>query len=155
MSYPIIIPQIGHDLAQRIDDEIARARKKFPQPNALLAALTEEVGEVAEALMDKSWDEVTKECVQVCAMAIRIIHEGDPTLNETRAKRGAGPSPNGMDTKGSVEYQVYHAKVVEACVARMGEKNRNIFNQECDYIEEFMRNDDPDEVAIAQQEALS
>lgn len=39
MSYPATLPNIGSTLAEEIDDEIARARKKFPANANLMAAL--------------------------------------------------------------------------------------------------------------------
>lgn len=80
------------DLGQEIVDEVIRARSMFPQPNALLAALMEEVGELAEALLEKDTDEIRKEAVQVAAMAIRIATEGDPTLDTHRQQQGLLPS---------------------------------------------------------------
>lgn len=73
--------------------EVERAREKFPDPDASMTALTEEVGELAQAFLDKPWTEVYKEAVQVAAMALRVATEGDPTLGETRAKRGNGDGP--------------------------------------------------------------
>lgn len=73
--------------------EIQRAMEKFPQPNASMCALTEEVGELAKAMMDEPSERVWKEAVQVACMAARVAIEGDPTLDPTRAKRGAGPHP--------------------------------------------------------------
>lgn len=67
--------------------EAARARTLFPKPDGVLAALTEEVGEVARAMLDESWDNVRTECVQVAAMALRLALEGDPTLDAVRAQR--------------------------------------------------------------------
>ena len=69
--------------------EVERARIKFPQPNAVMCALTEEVGELAKAMMDEPRVRVWAEAVQVAAMAARAAVEGDPTLDETRAKRNA------------------------------------------------------------------
>ena len=69
--------------------EVERARKKFPDPYALLAALTEEVGELAKALLDEPMDRVESEAIQVAAMAIRIIEEGDPALDPIRRLRGS------------------------------------------------------------------
>lgn len=74
-----------------VEEEVERARIKFPQPNALMTALTEEVGELAKALMDEEWPRVWAEAVQVSAMAQRLAVEGDPTLDEVREQREAGP----------------------------------------------------------------
>jgi NTP pyrophosphatase (non-canonical NTP hydrolase) len=74
--------------------EVESARSKFPRPDGLLAALTEEVGEVARALLDKPWSEVYAEAVQVAAMAQRLAQEGDPTMTDIRSRRGLdSPEP--------------------------------------------------------------
>ena len=69
--------------------EVERARKKFPSPEAVLTALTEEVGELSKAYLDEPQPRVYAEAIQVAAMALRVALEGDPTLTETRRKRGA------------------------------------------------------------------
>lgn len=64
-----------------INAECMKARLKFPGNNLLLAALMEEVGELARALLQrKPKDEVEREAIQVCAVAVRIIEEGDATF---------------------------------------------------------------------------
>ncbi len=73
----------------QILSELQFAREKFPSPDGLMTALTEEVGEVAKALMDEPKEDVYREAVQVAAMACRIATEGDPTLDGVREKRGA------------------------------------------------------------------
>lgn len=55
---------------------------KFPPPNPNLIALVEEVGEVAKALLDESPLRVKEEAIQVAAVALRIVLEGDPTLGK-------------------------------------------------------------------------
>lgn len=58
--------------------EVRRARAKFPGNEKLLAALMEEVGELAQAMLQrKDADEVRKEAVQVACVAVRLIEEGD------------------------------------------------------------------------------
>jgi hypothetical protein len=59
--------------------EITRARTKFPGNRYLLAALVEEVGELAEALVSGTKGEVYKEAIQCACVAIRIAEEGDAT----------------------------------------------------------------------------
>lgn len=81
------------DFLANVEEELARAVAKFPQPNASLAALTEEVGELAKAMMEEPRDRVWKEAVQVAAMAARCAIEGDPTLAEVRARRNADYPP--------------------------------------------------------------
>lgn len=76
------------DLDYAIQAELARARRKFPSSEGSLAALTEEVGELAKAVLDESRDRIIAEAVQVAAMAIRVAIEGDPTLYPTRHRRG-------------------------------------------------------------------
>lgn len=59
-------------------EEMLRARKKFPSNRFLLAALQEEVGELAAALLQKEGVErVRHEAIQVATVAIRIAEEGD------------------------------------------------------------------------------
>jgi phosphoribosyl-ATP pyrophosphohydrolase len=70
--------------AEQVLDEVLRARKLFPGSSGLLAALIEEVGELARALMDESDDEVWTEATQVAAMALRLAVEGDPSLDAVR-----------------------------------------------------------------------
>ena len=58
--------------------EIARARKRFPANEKLLAALMEEVGELAQAMLQrKSESEIKREALQVACVAIRLYEEGD------------------------------------------------------------------------------
>ena len=71
--------------------EVARAKRLFPKPDGLMTALTEEVGEVARAVLDETDERIREECVQVAAMAMRLAEEGDPTLTELRARRRTKP----------------------------------------------------------------
>lgn len=67
--------------------EVTRARTKFPGGRYLLAALTEEVGELAQALLQgKPKDEIEKEAIQVACVAIRIIEEGCPEFADLSAE---------------------------------------------------------------------
>lgn len=72
-----------------VEKEALRARTLFPRPHGLLAALHEESGEVAKAMLDEPWENVRTECVQLAAMCLRLATEGDPTLDEVRKRRGA------------------------------------------------------------------
>jgi NTP pyrophosphatase (non-canonical NTP hydrolase) len=81
------MPTIGNELAEAIDDEVRRAQKKFPNqpPLRLMAALTEEVGELAQAVincedetgvvLEQARTNLREEAIQVAAMAIRIVTE--------------------------------------------------------------------------------
>ena len=48
------VPILGHELAEEIEDEIRRARKKFPGSAHLNVALMEEVGELAKAQLQRA-----------------------------------------------------------------------------------------------------
>lgn len=73
--------------------ELRRAREKFPQNDCMMTALTEEVGELAKALMDESSDRVIKEAVQVAVMAVRVATEGDDSVINLRSRKGLDPLP--------------------------------------------------------------
>ena len=57
--------------------ELQRARAKFPGDNCTLAALMEEVGELAKATFSERSISVYAEAVQVATMAARMATEGD------------------------------------------------------------------------------
>jgi len=62
--------------------ELSRARAKFPGNTLQMMALTEEVGELAQALIDhrmgkQTEEQVYREAVQVAAMAVRVAVDGD------------------------------------------------------------------------------
>jgi NTP pyrophosphatase (non-canonical NTP hydrolase) len=66
------------DTLEALAAEIVLARAKFPGNRHLLAALTEEVGELAKALLQgRPEDEWEREALQVACVAIRILEEGD------------------------------------------------------------------------------
>jgi len=66
-----------------VRDELKAARSAFPGTTHMLAAFMEEVGELAQALMEHdrsqgtSVQEVMREAVQCAAMSIRLGTEGD------------------------------------------------------------------------------
>lgn len=70
-----------------IEAEVLSARKKFPSNKMMLHALHEEVGELAQAMLNQYHihkersieldSPIYKEAVQVAAMAIRVMTEGD------------------------------------------------------------------------------
>lgn len=76
-----------------IEKELVRAREKFPNNELLMAALTEEVGELAKALLSEPWKNVVAEAVQVAAMAIRIAEEGDSTFADYRDRQELDSPP--------------------------------------------------------------
>ena len=73
-------------LLRDIEDELKSARIKYPEPNHMLSAITEEVGELAKSLLDLQFHDegssldVYNEAIQVIVTAIRIIQEGDTTF---------------------------------------------------------------------------
>lgn len=101
-----MLSQGWNKLADEIDEEIKRARAKFPNPLLLTTALTEEHGEAIRAVLEhyyavnerdaayvaghiaaahaltdpinKARAEVRKELIQTAAMCIRLALEGDP-----------------------------------------------------------------------------
>lgn len=79
-----------------VAQELARARSKFPNSWGSMTALTEEVGELAKAMLDESPERVHAEAVQVAVMACRVACEGDSTLTELR-NRPNGPGPQFPD----------------------------------------------------------
>lgn len=80
-----------HGTVIDISKEVVRARTKFPGNRLLLAALTEEVGELAKAMLqDRPIEEIRREAIQVACVAIRIIEEGDSSFaNLTAAETKA------------------------------------------------------------------
>ncbi len=70
--------------------EVVRARKKYPPEsgNPNLAALTEETGELAKALLEQSPGRIYDEAIQVACVAARIATEGDRTLDKYRKEQG-------------------------------------------------------------------
>lgn len=64
-----------------IAEEVLRARDKFPGNSLLTVALGEEYGELCKAqLRGRPKKEIVQEAIQVAALAIRIIEEGDATM---------------------------------------------------------------------------
>ena len=91
MNTKILDAKFLNDIA----DEIRNARTKFPSNRHQLAALTEKVGEVANALLERDYAkplmitgevkttydlDIWKECVQVASMALRLATEGDKSF---------------------------------------------------------------------------
>lgn len=73
-------------------EELERARLLFPSPDGTMAALAEETGELAKALLGEELTRVGKEAMQVAVVALRVAVEGDPTLDAHRTLRGLEPS---------------------------------------------------------------
>ena len=77
---------------EEVEQEAQRARVKFPSNNFLHAALGEEVGEVANAFMEyergtgSSFTHIREELVQVAALCLRLVEEGDPQFTKYEAQ---------------------------------------------------------------------
>ena len=84
------------EILEAIQRELLRARAKFPANNHMLAALQEENGELANALIEHANGKRTAmavyaEAVQVAAMAIRVATEGDASFPYVGSQHG-GPA---------------------------------------------------------------
>jgi phosphoribosyl-ATP pyrophosphohydrolase len=73
------------ELLEFAEQEAHKAIKRYPQPNYVLLKIAEEAGEVvragihvAENRMDRQ--ELQKEVVQLIAMLMRLVEEGDQTI---------------------------------------------------------------------------
>ena len=69
-----------------IVEEAKKARAKWPDSVHSVAALTEEVGELAKAILQHKYEKqdphkVWREAVQVAFMAMRVATEGDSTFD--------------------------------------------------------------------------
>jgi len=84
-------------------DELVKARAKFPDSKKMLAAITEELGELAEALLKLTEDgeldrgehnnrrqNVYDEAIQVATTALRLAVEGDETMEYEGARCSFG-----------------------------------------------------------------
>jgi hypothetical protein len=68
-----------------VAEEVRRARTMYPRNDHMLAALMEEVGELAQAyLQGKAWSEIRGEAIQVACIAIRITEESDADFPDAR-----------------------------------------------------------------------
>ena len=71
-----------------ITDELSRAVENFPGNEDMLAALSEEVGELHKAMLEHKHEphkgvtnvDIYREAVQVAVMAIRVAVEGDASF---------------------------------------------------------------------------
>jgi hypothetical protein len=73
-----------------ISKEVARAREKHPGNAHLLAALVEEVGELAKDLLEGNpgW---RAEAIQVATVAVRILEEGDGDFHQHTGEKCSKP----------------------------------------------------------------
>lgn len=59
------------------------------------------------------------------------------------------------EAKANPEYQQYHKQVVDECAKLMGEKHREFFDTQCDYMTGFAEKRSPADVAMDQYEAFT
>lgn len=83
-SRTVTVPQIDYfaSLVAMARVSADKAMKKFPQPNYVLLKVAEEAGEVVQAGVHYAekrmeWEQVEGEIVQLLAMLIRLVTEGD------------------------------------------------------------------------------
>lgn len=120
------IPDYFGRLVDRARDAAAKASTKFPQPNYVTLKIAEEAGEVvrgavhyAEGRME--WSEVEGEIVQLIAMLIRFVTEGDqingvnppPQPDESADQTGAHAV--GEDGQESQQEPVAYPKIMYCC----------------------------------------
>ena len=75
---------MGINAFEMLQTEIVRARTKFPGNRFLLAALTEEVGELAAEMLQGNRQKAMREALQVACVAIRIFEEGDSSFADQK-----------------------------------------------------------------------
>lgn len=68
-------------ILKKVRDETKRARAKYPSADFMLAALTEETGEVAQAILDYQYgndtiDHIEVEIIQAMTCLSRLLFEG-------------------------------------------------------------------------------
>lgn len=83
------------NLVAAILTELEYARSKFPGDNVTMLALMEEVGELAKATFEEPQANVRKEAIQVAVMAMRVVLDGDATLDSWRNTKGLDPLVRG------------------------------------------------------------
>lgn len=69
-------------ILQRSGEALAKSIVKFPQPNYVGLKVAEEAGEVVKAAVHyaedrETWENVEAEVVQMIAMGLRLLIEGD------------------------------------------------------------------------------
>jgi NTP pyrophosphatase (non-canonical NTP hydrolase) len=90
-------PEQLHAPMQKLAEQIARGRSLFPGNKHMLAALAEEVGELARALLEhEGRARVMAEALDVACVAMRIYLEGDADFeHDARVVKLSDPMSNG------------------------------------------------------------
>lgn len=68
--------------------EFHRGREKFPSNELKTVALSEEFGELVKAVLDEAAADVRKEAVQLAAMCLRLVMDGDSSVDGWRERNG-------------------------------------------------------------------
>ncbi len=78
MSHDQVTSELRKSVLDELEKEFARAKAKFPGSDRLLAALAEEVGELAEEILNPEPNvfRIREEAIQVAVVALRIGEEG-------------------------------------------------------------------------------
>lgn len=71
--------------------ELIAARQKFPSADASIVALMEEVGELAQALLERDSEAIWHEAIQVATMACRVATEVDNLMKTYRQQNSLPP----------------------------------------------------------------
>lgn len=83
------MPELKDQTVDHLNTEVRFARYKFPHNRHLLAALTEEVGELAQAMLQGgNCQRQREEALQVACVALRIYEEGDSTFKDGVGEEG-------------------------------------------------------------------
>lgn len=77
----------------KVAEEVTRARALHPGNAEMLIALTEEVGEVCRAVLDRDFEHAAVEAIQVACVAVRIAEEGDASWPALLAERRGTTEP--------------------------------------------------------------
>ncbi|WP_337037772.1 MULTISPECIES: hypothetical protein [Pseudescherichia] len=99
VAQPVAVPDDYFSaLVSKARPAAEKAMRKFPQPNYVLLKVAEEAGEVVQAgvhYADKrmSWEQVEGEIVQLLAMLIRLVTEGDQINGVTPPENTRAAAP--------------------------------------------------------------
>jgi hypothetical protein len=79
------VRRLEAESVQDLANEMIGARLKFPGNAHMFHALSEQIGELANAYLEgKSLEEIRKEALQVACVAMRIYEEGDADFGDVR-----------------------------------------------------------------------
>ncbi len=102
--------------------ELIRARKKFPGNAHLTVALTEEVGEVAEAYLNGTCGLARGEAIHVACVAVRIATEGDGDFEPN----APAPAPTRRRRKAAMSAPEGSTTAIRTALARISRMNQEI-----------------------------